>query len=76
MCNFFFEEGREYLTFIEDQAFSPLYNLAPPSPPPSPVSKLSLFFCVSLVELTDWKRGGGEVGEELNYTTARKPSLL
>jgi hypothetical protein len=50
MCNFFFGR-REYLMFIEDQAFSPLYNLAPPSPPPSPVSKLSLFFCVSPVEL-------------------------
>ncbi len=30
--------------FIEDQAFSPSYDLAPPPPPPSsPVSKLSFF---------------------------------
>ncbi len=39
--------------FIEDQAFSPSYDLSP-SPPPQVVS-LSQFSCVSMVELT----GGG-----------------
>ncbi len=49
---------------IEDQAFSPSYDLAPsPSPPkPSHVSKLSQSSCVSPVELTDERGGWGAGG--------------
>jgi hypothetical protein len=49
--------------FIEDQAFSPSYDLAPP-PPPSPLSGQQVVSrfkssCVSPVELTDGRRGRG-----------------
>ncbi len=70
LCDFSFG-GREYLLFIEDHAFSPPYNLAPPSAPLShpPISKLfsifSQFFCVSPVELTEEKERE-EVGDEPN----------
>jgi hypothetical protein len=60
----------------EDQAFSLAYYLAPPPPPStSPGSKLSLFLtlAVSLVGLTDGRRG---VGKEPNYTRARQPGPL
>jgi hypothetical protein len=48
--------------FIEDQAFSPSYDLAPISPfPVSKLSVLSLFLSlpVSPVEFTDGRGGGG-----------------
>jgi hypothetical protein len=55
------------------------YNLAPP-PSPLPVPRQQVYSfspssCVSPVELTDG-RGGEEVEEEPNPTTARKPGLL
>jgi hypothetical protein len=63
---------------LEDQAFSPSYDLAPSPPhPSSSVSKFSLFLglpCVSPFELTDGRVGGRE--KELNHTTARKPGPL
>ncbi len=68
-------EGTEL--FIEDQACSPSYDLAP-SPPLSPLSRrqdvsLSQSSSVSLVELTDGGGGGGGRGwEEPNHKTTRK----
>jgi hypothetical protein len=58
--------------FIEDQAFLPLYDLAPPLTP-SPISchSFSVFY-VLLVEVTD----GDGVGEELNHTTTSKRGPL
>ncbi len=50
--------------FIEDQAFSPSYYLAPP-PPPQPVISIYLYPCVSPVKLTDGK-----------HTIARNPGPL
>ncbi len=56
--------------FIEDQALSMSYNLAP-RPPSAPLSReqvvsLSQSFCVPPIELTDGGRG-----EEPNHATAR-----
>ncbi len=55
--------------FLENQAFLRLYDSAP-RPPPSPISKLSLFlsqsFCMSPVELTLWGGGGGGHGAKSN----------
>ncbi len=55
---------------IEDQAFLPSDDLAPPpsplSPPASRIS-VSVFLCVA---------GRGEGGEEPFYTTGKKPSPL
>ncbi len=46
--------------FIEDQAFSPSYDLAPPAPPlPSSVSKLSLFLRLPVCRRTGGGRGWG-----------------
>ncbi len=46
--------------FIEDQAFSPSYDLAPPATPlPSSVSKLSLFLRLLCVAGREGKGGGG-----------------
>jgi hypothetical protein len=63
--------------FLEDHAFSPLYNLAPPPPPfpLSPVIKVSLFLrlSVSLVELAD---GGGGGVLEPNHIKRGKPGPL
>ncbi len=58
--------------FIEDQAFSPSYNLAsPPALSPLPSAVVSLSQSQSPVEITD---GGGEgVGEEPNHRMAIKP---
>jgi hypothetical protein len=48
--------------FIQDQAFSPLFHLAPPSPLPplyrQQAVSLSQSSCVSSVELTDGRGGG------------------
>ncbi len=68
--------------FIEDQAFSPLCDLAPPSPhyPPSreKIVSLSQSSRVSPTELTDGRRGRGweRRGEETYHTTARTPGIL
>ncbi len=53
---------KHYMIYIEDQAFSPPYDLAPPHPlPPSPVSKLSLFLSLSVCRQSSFlTRGGGE----------------
>ncbi len=50
--------------FMEDQAFSTSYDLAPPPPPPLlSASCLSFSYCVSPFELNDGIRhGGGGVG--------------
>jgi hypothetical protein len=56
--------------FIEDQAFSQLYDLAPPPLSRQQVVFPSQYSCVSPVELTD-----GGMGEP-NKTTARKPGPL
>jgi hypothetical protein len=52
--------------FIEDQAFSPPYDLAPPQPPFSrqQVVSLTQSSCVSLVQLTD-RRGCGGVRSQI-----------
>jgi len=47
--------------FIEDQAFSPSYDLAPP-PPPSPVSKLSLFLSLPMYRRSSLLAGEGGIG--------------
>ncbi len=62
--------------FMEDQAFSPSFDLAhSPSPqPPSPISKLSLF--LSLPVLSNWRKRGEGVGEEPDHTTPRKHGPL
>ncbi len=65
-------------SIIKYQAFSPSYDLGPPPPPcRQQVISHSQSSCVSPVELTDG-RGGGGVREELNHATTRKPrtSLL
>jgi hypothetical protein len=57
--------------FIEDQAFSPSENLAPPPPPlpPSPVSKLDRGHTGNLRNrdnlLTEEGRGGAGVGDKI-----------
>ncbi len=56
--------------FVEDQAFPPSYDLAPP-PTLSPLSghqvvSLSQSFCVSPFELTDGRGGEGVQGEDPN----------
>jgi hypothetical protein len=61
--------------FIEDQAFSPSYELSP-TPPYNPFSRdqvvsLSQSSYGSPIELTD-RRGGEGVEEEPNDTTTRK----
>jgi hypothetical protein len=61
--------------FIEDQAFSPSYDLAPPPTPP--ISKLSLFLSLPVCRLPSYptgEEGGG--GEEQNHLTAGKPGPL
>ncbi len=65
--------------FIEDQTFSPSYNLVPSVPLP-PLSREQLISVsqssfVSLVELTG-ERGGKAVGEEPNHMPAKKPGPL
>ncbi len=55
-CVTFSLGGREYLMFIEDQVFSPPYNLAPPAAPPShplPSASYLFFFSVFLC-VADW----------------------
>jgi hypothetical protein len=62
--------------FVEDQTFSVSYDLAPP---PSPDSKLSLSQSSSLCRRSSLLTGEGMrdwVGEEVNYTTARKSGPL
>jgi hypothetical protein len=56
--------------FIEDEAVSPSYSLAPPSSPPYPPPrrKLSLFLSLSVCCRSR--------EEEQNHTTARKPGSL
>ncbi len=69
----FYFKTREYW-FIEDQPFSPSYDLSPPPAPfPSPVSKLSLFLSLPVCRRSVYWREGRGVGEEPNHTTARKP---
>jgi hypothetical protein len=54
------------------------YDSAPSPPPPtSPVSNLFIFLSlpVTPVDFTDDRGGWEGVGEEPNYTTARKPGL-
>ncbi len=61
--------------FIEDQAFSPSYDLA--APPTPPISKLSLFLSLSVCRLPSYPTGEERRdGEEQNHTTARKSSPL
>jgi hypothetical protein len=71
--------------YVENQAFSPSYVLAPAPPPlsPSPVSKLSLFsqspISLCITSRANWQErvgGRGGVGEEPNDTAARKPGPL
>ncbi len=67
------------MIIIEDHAFSPLYDLAPPPPqvPLSPVSKLDRRYTVRLRKRNNLLTREGEgVGEEPNHTTARKPDQL
>ncbi len=52
--------------FIEDQAFSPSYDLAPASPSHVSTVSLSQSSCVSPVELSDG-RGGGGSGRSQSY---------
>jgi hypothetical protein len=54
------------------------HKLSSPLPPPSPVSKLSLFLRipVSPVEFTVGRGRLEELGEEPDHTTARKPGSL
>jgi|688.fasta_scaffold1139158_1 hypothetical protein len=60
--------------FIENQAFSPLYDLAPPPPP---LSRRKLYRRHKERYLADGRwGGGGECGEEPNPTTARKTGPL
>ncbi len=61
--------------FIEDQAFSPSYDLAPPPLSRQKVVSLAQSSCVSPVEMNDGRREEG-VGEEPNHTTVRKPGPL
>ncbi len=63
--------------FIEDQTFSPSYDLASPPTRLIPIPRqhvvaLSQSSSVSPVEFTD-RRSGEGVGEEPNETTATKP---
>ncbi len=65
--------------FLEAQAFFRSRDSAPrpSSPPPSPVNKLSLFLNLPVSRRSSLLTRGGEgVGEEPNYTTARKPGSL
>ncbi len=57
--------------FIEDQTFSPSYDLVLPLLRPPPRSRQQVVSLRAPVELTD-----GRLGEELNHTTARKPGHL
>jgi hypothetical protein len=57
---------------IDVQAFSPLYDLAPP-PSPSPHSKVDRWHTGRLRKTGE--RGYGE-GEEPNHTTAKKPGPI
>ncbi len=63
---------------IEDQAFSLSSDLAPtPRPSLPPLPSASCLSCVSPVELTNGRKGGGEgMGNEQNHTTSRKPGPL
>jgi hypothetical protein len=45
--------------YIENQAFSPSCDLAPPPLPSASCLFFSVFLCVSPVELTDGRGGGG-----------------
>ncbi len=69
---------REFELFIEDQAFSPSYDLAPSPPlPPLPSASclsFSVFLCVA--GRAYWREMGDGVGEEPNHTTARKSGPL
>ncbi len=63
--------------FIKDQAFTSLYDLAPPPPCPSPVSKLSLFLSLPVcrpVELINWREGRG-MGMGRSQIMRRRESL-
>ena len=70
---------REYLMIYRELGFLAIIWLGSshiPSPPFPGVSKLPLVFslpvtCVSPIELTDERWGGGD-GEDPNHTTARK----
>ncbi len=60
--------------FIEGQAFSQSYNLAPTPPPPPVPSVSDRRHKGRLRKRNNLLRGTGEgVGEESNHTTAKKP---
>jgi hypothetical protein len=61
------------MTFIEDQAFSPSYNLAPSPPLPS-VSSTGRK--TEEERQLSARRKGKEVGEKTNHTAARKDGPL
>jgi hypothetical protein len=44
--------------------------------PPSPVSKVSLFFSLSVCRMSVDLRGGCGVGEESNHAISKKPGTL
>ncbi len=72
------DKAETFEWFIEDQAFSPSYDLAPLPPPPllSRQQVVSLFLSLPLcrrVSLLTWEGGGGE---EPNHSTTRKPGTL
>jgi hypothetical protein len=52
----------EFGLFIENQAFSPSYNLAPPTPFRQQAVSLSQSSSLSPVELNDGRWGGGGGG--------------
>ncbi len=65
--------------FIEDQAFSRSYDLAPRPPPPLRVSLTGDKDTERLRKRVNLRTGEGRkqgVGEEPNHTTTRKPGLL
>ncbi len=66
--------------FIEGQAFSRSYDLAPPSPPPSPVSMLDRRNTGRLRDNLHNGEGGRGLGEEPDHTVAllckKKPGYV
>ncbi len=60
--------------FIDDQAFSPSYDLAPPSP--TPVSKLSLFLSLPVCRRSSLLTGEGGRGWERSQIIRRRESLV
>ncbi len=65
-------------SFIEDQAFLPSYELAPPPlfPPLPSASCLSFSVFLCVVVQAYWRERREGVGEEPNHTLARKPCPL